>query len=285
MKHKYVLVLVFILLSIPTLALADAPTEGRAGRAEVRFMQGMIDHHQMAIDMANHCLTRASTDEVREICAAVIAAQTPEIEMMQGWLAEWYGVSYTPMSMLGSDHSEHDATEATAGDHSDHAQSSAASPGMGMDMPMMGGMGGMGMQGMMMQQMQNMHSMMMMMHMQSMMMQIHGMMQGMNGMGNMPDMGGANTMPGMGMDGMELRTDPSMTMGMLAGLDRAQGIDYDITWLEAMIDHHDDAIHMAERSLEHAEHPGLIELAQAIISAQTAENAQMEALIETLSNA
>jgi len=187
-----------LLFVVPALALADSPTEGRAGRAEVRFLQGMIDHHQMAIDMANHCLTRALTDEVRDICTAVIAAQTPEIEQMQGWLAEWYNNDYQPMSMM--------SMEAESGDHGGH--------------------------------------------------QMEGMMQ----------------------------SDPAGMMGMMAGLERAEGIDYDIAWLEAMIDHHDDAIHMAERILERAEHAGLITLAQAIISAQTAENAQMEALIETLSS-
>lgn len=48
--------------------------------------------------------------------------------------------------------------------------------------------------------------------------------------------------------------------------------------------HHDDDIHMTQRILEQSEHAELVELAQAIINAQTAENAQMEALIATLSS-
>jgi uncharacterized protein (DUF305 family) len=32
-------------------AQADSPAAGRNGRAEVRFLQGMIDHHQIALDM------------------------------------------------------------------------------------------------------------------------------------------------------------------------------------------------------------------------------------------
>jgi uncharacterized protein (DUF305 family) len=90
-------------------------------------------------------------------------------------------------------------------------------------------------------------------------------------------------MPMMGMDGMGgMGGDMPGMMGIMAGLDDAEGIDYDIAWLEAMIDHHDDAIHMAQRILARAEHPELIELAQAIIRAQSAENEQMEALIITL---
>jgi uncharacterized protein (DUF305 family) len=51
-----------------------------------------------------------------------------------------------------------------------------------------------------------------------------------------------------------------------------------------MIDHHDDAIHMASRLLRRgAVHPEVEVLAQAIIDAQSAEVAQMEDLITELS--
>jgi uncharacterized protein (DUF305 family) len=81
-------------------------------------------------------------------------------------------------------------------------------------------------------------------------------------------------------------TDPAMTMGMFAGLNRLTGVDYEIAWLEAMIDHHDDAIHMAERILENAPegvgHDEIRALAQQIISDQTAEVETIEALIVEL---
>ncbi len=78
-------------------------------------------------------------------------------------------------------------------------------------------------------------------------------------------------------------TDPSMMMGMMAGLSRLTGTDYEIAWLEAMIDHHDDAIHMAERLLPQVVHPELGELAQQIIDDQSAEIEAMEALISEAS--
>jgi len=80
-----------------------------------------------------------------------------------------------------------------------------------------------------------------------------------------------------------MMTDMPMMMGMMAGLDRLEGIDYDLAWLEAMIDHHDDALHMSERILEVAEHDALRSLAEQIIAAQTAEIESMEALIAELS--
>ena len=88
-----------ILLLAAQSVSADAPVTGRAGRAEVRFMEGMIDHHQMALDMAGHCLPKAVTEAVRALCQNVIDAQTPEIELMRGWLSAWYGIDYAPVPM------------------------------------------------------------------------------------------------------------------------------------------------------------------------------------------
>jgi uncharacterized protein (DUF305 family) len=74
-----------------------------------------------------------------------------------------------------------------------------------------------------------------------------------------------------------------MMMGMMAGLNRLSGTDYDIAWLEAMIDHHDDALHMSERILRYdAIHAETRTLAEAIIAAQTDEIALMEDMIVAL---
>jgi uncharacterized protein (DUF305 family) len=206
--------LLAVILTVFTLpvALADAPVDGRTGRAEVRFLQGMIDHHQMALDMAADCLEKASTESVVTLCQNVIDAQSAEIELMQGWLLDWYNIDYSPMSML-------DMLEL-------------------MDM-MDDGMGAM-----------------------------HGGHGGMS-MGDMP------------------YTDPPMMMGMFAGFNRLEGVEYEVAWLESMIDHHDDALHMAERLLlrvpEGAGHADLRELAQQIIADQTAEIDAMEVLIAELS--
>lgn len=178
---------------------------GYLERAELRFLQGMSDHHQMALDMAADCLNAASDARVIAICEAVVVAQTPEIAQMRVWLLDWYEVDYRMVSMLGE-------MEQDGGGHSGH-----------------GGHGG------------------------------HG---------------GAAQAP---------FTDPVMMMGMFAGLNRLDGVEYDIAWLEAMIDHHDDAIHMAERLVRRgAAHPEVAALAQAIIDAQSVEIGQMEALIGEL---
>lgn len=201
---KTIAALVFILTAVTGVVpavLADQPVEGRAGRSEARFLEGMIDHHQMALDMAADCLGKAQTTEVATLCQAIIDAQRAEIELMQDWLLNWYGIQYTPASM--TDMLTLSQTPST-----------------------------------------EMH---------------HG--------------GAHSTAP---------VTDPPMTMGMFAGLNRLEGIDYEIAWLESMIDHHDDAVHMSRRVLRSAEHSALRELAQAIIDAQTAEIGNMEHLIAVL---
>lgn len=193
---RVILTICLLLLSV-SLATAEGPVEGRAGRAEVRFLEGMIDHHQLALDMANDCLAKASTEGVTELCQMIIDVQSSEIEQMREWLLAWYNIEYRPISMYNP------SDDMGGMDHGD----------MQMDEPVV---------------------------------------------------------------------DPPMMMGMMAGLDRLEGLDYEIAWLESMIDHHDDALHMSERVLERAEHEELRTLAENIIAAQSAEIATMEAMIAEL---
>jgi uncharacterized protein (DUF305 family) len=176
----------FLLMTTGAFAQGTAPTN-RAERAELRFLEGMMDHHQMALDMANDCLQKAQDETLRTLCQNVIDAQSAEITQMQGWLKDWYGVEYAPMPM------------------------------------------------------------------------------------------DTNSMPGMSMP------DPQMMMGMMAGLNQLEGRAYEIAWIESMIDHHDDALHMAERILRQVVHDDLRTLANNIIKDQAAEIHMMEGLLDTLS--
>jgi uncharacterized protein (DUF305 family) len=176
----------FLLMMTGAFAQGTAPTS-RAERAELRFLEGMIDHHQMALDMANDCLKKAQDETLRTLCQNIITAQSAEIAQMQGWLKDWYGVEYAPMPM------------------------------------------------------------------------------------------DTHSMPGMSMP------DPQMMMGMMAGLNQLEGRAYEIAWVESMIDHHDDALHMSERILRQVAHDNLRALATAIIKDQAAEIRLMEGLLVTLS--
>jgi uncharacterized protein (DUF305 family) len=228
---KYVLLFTVLFLSLSTsnAILADKPAEGRAGRSEVRFLEGMMDHHQMAVDMANDCLKKAKTEALITICKNIITAQTGEIKTMHSWLLDWYQIDYNPMSMTN-----------------------------------------------MMEMMQGYDS--------------HGMMMGGMHMGNMMQGTTESGMNGMmnataesGMMGMQMPDDMPMMMGMMSGLSKLEGTEYEVAWLEAMIDHHDDAVHMSNRILKNAEHKELRDMAEKIIKDQTAEIDTMEKLITTLS--
>lgn len=83
-----------------TIASAPAPSPATAN-FEVRFMTDMIDHHQMAIEMAQICVQKAVHEELRSMCQNIIATQSREIQQMQSWLQQWYGITYQPTMRPG----------------------------------------------------------------------------------------------------------------------------------------------------------------------------------------
>lgn len=57
------------------------------GDADIDFVEGMIPHHQGAIDMAKVVLEKGSDPEIRKLAEGIVKAQESEIKMMQDWLA------------------------------------------------------------------------------------------------------------------------------------------------------------------------------------------------------
>lgn len=59
--------------------------------ADVMFAQGMIPHHEQAVEMAEIALDPAvgASADVVDLAGRVQQAQDPEIELMTGWLDEW----------------------------------------------------------------------------------------------------------------------------------------------------------------------------------------------------
>jgi uncharacterized protein (DUF305 family) len=68
-------------------ATSDAPSSHN--EADVSFIELMIPHHQQAVEMATLAETRTDSPEVKDLAAAIEAAQDPEIQTMQGWLKSW----------------------------------------------------------------------------------------------------------------------------------------------------------------------------------------------------
>ena len=72
---------------------------------DMAFAQGMIPHHQQALEMAKLAAGRASSAKVKDLAARIEKAQDPEIRTMSGWLKSWGQA--VPSAMPGMDHSAH----------------------------------------------------------------------------------------------------------------------------------------------------------------------------------
>jgi uncharacterized protein (DUF305 family) len=68
-------------------ALEPPPAEHN--EADVAFAQGMIPHHQQAVEMSDMALARAASPKVKNLATRIKEAQGPEIETMKRWLADW----------------------------------------------------------------------------------------------------------------------------------------------------------------------------------------------------
>lgn len=63
--------------------------EGKTGdNLNKAFLEGMIPHHQWAVEMARY-LAGSDKPELVKLGADIITAQTKEIEQMQNWMKEW----------------------------------------------------------------------------------------------------------------------------------------------------------------------------------------------------
>lgn len=69
--------------------------------ADTMFAQGMIPHHEQAVEMSEMMLQKKDIPvSVTDLAARIKAAQAPEIETMTGWLKTW-----NESATMGSGHS------------------------------------------------------------------------------------------------------------------------------------------------------------------------------------
>lgn len=63
--------------------------------SEREFIEGMIPHHQEAVDTAKEVTERGgSTPEIKELVQNIVIAQEKEIAEMKKWYQDWYGETY-----------------------------------------------------------------------------------------------------------------------------------------------------------------------------------------------
>jgi uncharacterized protein (DUF305 family) len=70
-----------------------------------------------------------------------------------------------------------------------------------------------------------------------------------------------------------------MSAQQLAALEATDGAEFEDAWLELMIEHHQGAIEVARSQQSDGEHPGAIELAESIETAQLEDVSTMEGLL------
>jgi uncharacterized protein (DUF305 family) len=68
------------------MSMMHGMTMSFTGNPDVDFVQGMIPHHQGAIDMAKVQLQHGKDPEIKKLAEKIIADQEREIAEMQAWL-------------------------------------------------------------------------------------------------------------------------------------------------------------------------------------------------------
>lgn len=94
---------------------ASAADRGTHNQTDVTFVEGMIPHHEGAIEMSEFAADRTDNPEILDLAERIEQAQGPEIEQMNDWLDAW-GI-------------DRDAGDGGHGGHGDMAESEM--PGMG----------------------------------------------------------------------------------------------------------------------------------------------------------
>jgi uncharacterized protein (DUF305 family) len=59
-------------------------------------MTRMIDHHFLAVRMAEQCTAKAKHARLRDQCAEIAEAQREEVRTMRSWLRRWYRTDHQP---------------------------------------------------------------------------------------------------------------------------------------------------------------------------------------------
>lgn len=73
----------------PAPAAPPAQTAPAHNDVDVMFAQGMLPHHQQAIEMSRMAAQNAGSQQVKDLAARIDAAQGPEIDKLNGWLRDW----------------------------------------------------------------------------------------------------------------------------------------------------------------------------------------------------
>lgn len=116
--------------SAATTAAAPAAVSTAHNPTDTAFAQGMIPHHQGAVEMAGLAATRAGSEQITQLATRIQQAQGPEIDQLRGLLTAWGESETMPAGPMG----EMDHGDTGHGDRGSGAPSQV--PGMMSDQQM-----------------------------------------------------------------------------------------------------------------------------------------------------
>ncbi|MDA0265529.1 MAG: DUF305 domain-containing protein [Cyanobacteria bacterium] len=61
------------------------------GEFDLRFINGMIPHHQAALAMAQQVIDNSARPELQQVAQNILTSQQGEIDQMEQWRKDWYG--------------------------------------------------------------------------------------------------------------------------------------------------------------------------------------------------
>ncbi|MEV6238029.1 DUF305 domain-containing protein [Lentzea sp. NPDC051838] len=95
--------MVLAVASVLLLAACGSPATHNS--ADVAFAQGMVPHHEQALEMSDLVASRTSNTHVIDLAKRISSSQKPEIDRMNGWLRDWNA------PVQASSHTSHGHTE------------------------------------------------------------------------------------------------------------------------------------------------------------------------------
>lgn len=112
-----------IVASLAVIGCGDDQNQSKAGSgsADSMFVNGMIPHHEAAVEMAKDAQNRAARPEIKQLADAIIESQTAEIAQMRSLQKELPKSSAMAMSTDDMQMMESDVERVRAADDFDKA--------------------------------------------------------------------------------------------------------------------------------------------------------------------
>ena len=81
----------FVTPEYSALGAGAAMDEGAADQlSDLRFLNGLIRHHEQAIDLAKQALAASTRPEIKALASSIASGMPAEVEELYAWKKSWY---------------------------------------------------------------------------------------------------------------------------------------------------------------------------------------------------